>query len=82
MCSDLSTLGEDHTHKHKEAKQHFSTQASLRDSLLDAVENQDATTWFQIGVCVVIQRVYYLPFKCQQSGDPAVPPSSDSSRVR
>lgn len=81
VCSALS-VETGRTHKHKETKQHFLEQAPLRDSLLDAVENQGSATCYRVGVRVVVQRVYCLPFKSQQGGGSAAPPSSDSSRVR
>ncbi|XP_006170512.1 DNA repair-scaffolding protein isoform X3 [Tupaia chinensis] len=60
VCSGLATTGTSWTHRHKEANQHLPAGAALRDSLLDVVENQGATTWSGVGVQVVVQRVYSL----------------------
>ncbi|XP_046497858.1 DNA repair-scaffolding protein isoform X8 [Equus quagga] len=82
MCSGLTAMGTHWTHGHKEAKQHYPAQAPLRDSLLDAVENQGATTLSGGGVRVVVQRVYSLPCRCQQGGGSAASPGSDPPKVR
>ncbi|XP_058420530.1 DNA repair-scaffolding protein isoform X3 [Diceros bicornis minor] len=82
MCSGLTAMGTDWTHGDKEAKQHILAQAPLRDSLLDAVENQGAATWPGGGVRVVVQRVYSLPFTCQQGSGSAPSLGSDPPRVR
>uniref|UniRef100_A0A8C3WQ43 Scaffold protein involved in DNA repair n=1 Tax=Catagonus wagneri TaxID=51154 RepID=A0A8C3WQ43_9CETA len=63
----------DGTLRHEGAEQHFPAQAPLRDSLLDAVEGQGAATWPGVGVRVVVQRVYPLPYRCQQAGGPGPP---------
>lgn len=81
-CSGLTAMGTHWTHGHKEAKQHYPAQAPLRDSLLDAVENQGATTLSGGGVRVVVQRVYSLPCRCQQGGGSAASPGSDPPKVR
>ncbi|XP_036119805.1 DNA repair-scaffolding protein [Molossus molossus] len=81
MCS-LTTVRTEWAHKHKEAKQHLSSPAPLRDSLLDTVESQGAATWSGVGVPVVVQRVYFLPCRYQQGGGSAAPPTSDPPRVR
>ncbi|XP_054564397.1 DNA repair-scaffolding protein isoform X3 [Eptesicus fuscus] len=75
MCS-LPTLRTDWTHRH------CSSQAPLSDSLLDTVESQGAATWSGAGVPVVVQRVYFLPCRCQQGGGSAAPPSSDTPSLR
>lgn len=75
MCS-LPTLRTDWTHRH------CSSQAPLSDSLLDTVESQGAATWSGAGVPVVVQRVYFLPCRCQQGGGSAAPPSSDAPSLR
>ncbi|XP_020946297.1 DNA repair-scaffolding protein isoform X3 [Sus scrofa] len=59
----------DGTLRHEGPEQLFPTRAPLRDSLLDAVEGQGAATLPGVGVRVVVQRVYSLPFRCQQAGD-------------
>ncbi|XP_045863068.1 DNA repair-scaffolding protein isoform X3 [Meles meles] len=82
MCSGLTTMRTDCTHGHEEAKQCFPAQAPLRDSLLDAVESQGAAPWSGVGIRVVVQRVYCLPYKYQQGGGSAAPPDSDPPRVR
>lgn len=82
ICSDLTTTEANWMHRHEQAKQHFSAQPSLRDSLLDAIESQGATTWSGVGVRVVVQRVYSLSYRCQQGVGSAAPPSSDPLRVR
>nr|KAF6300922.1 scaffold protein involved in DNA repair [Myotis myotis] len=71
LCS-LPTLRTDWTHRH------CSSQAPLSDSLLDTVESQGAATWSGVGVPVVVQRVYFLPCRCQQGGGSASLPSSDA----
>lgn len=50
MCSGLTTMGTNWTHRHEEAKQHSSAQAPLKDSFLDAIESQGAATWLGVGV--------------------------------
>ncbi|XP_047579624.1 DNA repair-scaffolding protein isoform X5 [Lutra lutra] len=82
MYSGLTTRRTDCTHGHEEAKQCFPAQAPLRDSLLDAVESQGAAPWSGVGVRVVVQRVYCLPYRYQQGGGSAAPPDSDPPRVR
>ncbi|XP_054984987.1 DNA repair-scaffolding protein [Sorex araneus] len=85
VCSDVNTVGTEGTDRprqHHAARQPYPAPAPLTDSLLDAVENQGAAPWHRVGVRVVVQRVYCLPFKCQQGGSSAAPPSSDSSRLR
>ncbi|XP_066122190.1 DNA repair-scaffolding protein isoform X1 [Saccopteryx bilineata] len=82
LCKNLTTVRTNWTHRHEEAKQHFSSQASLKDSLLDTVESQGASTWSGVEVPVVVQRVYSLHCRCQQGGDSAAPSSSDPPRVR
>lgn len=49
MCSGLTTMGTNWTHRHEAAKQHSSAQAPLKDSLLDAIESQRAATWLGVG---------------------------------
>ncbi|XP_014388390.1 PREDICTED: DNA repair-scaffolding protein [Myotis brandtii] len=75
LCS-LPTLRTDWTHRP------CSSQAPLSDSLLDTVESQGAATWSGVGVPVVVQRVYFLPCRCQQGGGSAAPPSSDAPSFR
>ncbi|XP_044101568.1 DNA repair-scaffolding protein isoform X4 [Neovison vison] len=82
MYSGLTTIRTDCTHGHEEAKQCFPAEAHLRDSLLDAVESQGAAPWPGVGVRVVVQRVYCLPYRYQQGGGSAAPPDSDPPRVR
>ncbi|XP_054548253.1 DNA repair-scaffolding protein isoform X2 [Talpa occidentalis] len=82
MCSGLTIMGKDWTHRHREAKQHFPAQPPLRDSLLDAVEMQGAGTWSGVGVRVVVQRVYSLPYRCQMGGGSIAPLSSEPAKVR
>ncbi|KAK2493618.1 hypothetical protein MC885_006052 [Smutsia gigantea] len=81
-CSGLTTMETDWTHWHKEAKQPFPAQASLKDSLLDAAESQGSATWSGFGVRVVVQRVYCLSCRYQQAGGSASPPGSDPPRTR
>nr|XP_040150015.1 DNA repair-scaffolding protein isoform X2 [Ictidomys tridecemlineatus] len=61
VYSDLATTGTDWTNRHEKAKQHFTAESPLRDSLLDVVESQGAAPWSGVGVQVVVQRVYSLP---------------------
>lgn len=75
MCS-LPNLKTDLTQRH------CSSQAPLSDSLLDTVESQGAATWSGVGVPVVVQRVYFLPCRCQQGGGSAPPRSSDTQSFR
>lgn len=82
LCSLLTIMGTNRTHSHEEAKQHFSHQAPLRDSLLDAVESQGAAKWSGVGVPVVVQRVYSPPYRCHQGGSSAAPPSSHPPKVQ
>ena len=80
--SSLTTVRTDWTHRHEEAKQHFSSQVPLTDSLLDTVESQGAATWSGVRVPVVVQRVYSLPCRCQQGGGSAASLISDPPKVR
>lgn len=83
LYSGLTTMETNWTHRHEEeAKQHFSAQSPLRDSLLDAIESQGAATWLGVGVPVVVQRVYSLPWRCDLGSGSAAPPSSDPPRFR
>ncbi|ELK37280.1 hypothetical protein MDA_GLEAN10012081 [Myotis davidii] len=75
LCS-LPNLRTDWTHRH------CPSPAPLSDSLLDTVESQGAATWSGVGVPVVVQRVYFLPCRCQQGGGSAAPPSSDTPSFR
>ncbi|XP_045705378.1 DNA repair-scaffolding protein isoform X2 [Phyllostomus hastatus] len=80
--SNLTTMRTDWTHRHEEAKQHFPSQVSLTDSLLDTVESQGAATWSGVRVPVVVQRVYSLPCRCQPGGTSAASLISDPPKVR
>ncbi|XP_039078854.1 DNA repair-scaffolding protein isoform X1 [Hyaena hyaena] len=82
MCGGLTTMRTDCTHGQEETKQCFPAQATLRGSLLYAVESQGAATWSGVDVRVVVQRVYSLPCRNQQGGGSAVPSGPDPSRVR
>ncbi|KAM5313576.1 DNA repair-scaffolding protein isoform 2-T2 [Glossophaga mutica] len=82
MCNSLTTMRTDWTHRQEEAKQHFSSQVPLTDSLLDTVESQGAATWSGVSVPVVVQRVYSLPYRCQQGGASAASLISDPPKVR
>ncbi|XP_040150015.2 DNA repair-scaffolding protein isoform X2 [Ictidomys tridecemlineatus] len=61
VYSDLATTGTEWTNRHEKAKQHFTAESPLRDSLLDVVESQGAAPWSGVWVQVVVQRVYSLP---------------------
>lgn len=79
----LTTMETNWTHRHEEeAKQHLSAQSPLRGSFLDAVESQGAATWSGVGVPVVVQRLYSLPWSCDPGSGSAAPPGSDPPRVR
>lgn len=82
LCSLLTIMVTNWTHRHEEAKQLFSLQALLRDSLLDAVESQGVATWSGVRVPVVVQTVYSLPYGCHRGGRSAAPPSSHPPRVQ
>ncbi|XP_036891279.1 DNA repair-scaffolding protein isoform X2 [Sturnira hondurensis] len=82
MSSSLTTIRTDWTHRREEAKQHFSSQVPLTDSLLDTVESHGAATWSGVRVPVVVQRVYSLPCRCQQGGTSAASLASDPPKVR
>ncbi|XP_033616630.1 DNA repair-scaffolding protein [Fukomys damarensis] len=59
--SGLATTSAGCTHGHEEAKQHLTAGASSKNSLLDVVESQGAAPYSEVGVRVVVQRVYFLP---------------------
>ncbi|XP_051006549.1 DNA repair-scaffolding protein [Acomys russatus] len=60
VCGGSATAGTGWTHGHDNAEHHLAAGAPLRDSLLDIVESQRAGPWSDIGVRVVVQRVYSL----------------------
>lgn len=60
MSSDLATTGTDWTNRHEKAKQRFTAESPLRDSLLDVVESQELHM-VRTGVQVEVQRVHPLP---------------------
>ncbi|XP_012578518.1 PREDICTED: DNA repair-scaffolding protein isoform X2 [Condylura cristata] len=82
MCSGLTIVATDWTQRDRETKQHFPSLPALRDSLLDAVESQGADTWSGVGVRVVVQRVYSLPYRCQMGGGSVAPLNSEPAKVR
>ncbi|XP_063114610.1 DNA repair-scaffolding protein isoform X4 [Cavia porcellus] len=57
----LATTSTCWTPGHEEAKQHLTASTSSKDSLLDVVESQGAAPYSEVGVQVVVQRVYFLP---------------------
>ncbi|KAM6171418.1 DNA repair-scaffolding protein [Erethizon dorsatum] len=59
--SGLATTSTGWTLGHEEAKQHLTAGTFSKDSLLDVVESQGASPYSEVGVRVVVQRVYFLP---------------------
>ncbi|XP_021104679.1 DNA repair-scaffolding protein isoform X3 [Heterocephalus glaber] len=55
-------------HGHEEAKQYLTAGTSSKDSLLDVVESKGAAPYSEVGIRVVVQRVYFLPGRDSSRG--------------